>query len=108
MIPTTEGSTNPITSSLRILIEIPIFLPGDGPVNICDNKLLVFVDEEVGEEDDFAMKVRHVVGCLVLPRLDREFLAALFLATLFKFVLARGGGFGKPSKTPQEHGGCSL
>ena len=57
-----------------ILFSTFFNLPGDGPVNISDNKLVVFVDEEDGEEDDLAKEVGHVVGCLVLPRLERIFL----------------------------------
>ena len=56
-----------------ILFSTFFNLPGDGPVNISDNKLVVFVDEEDGEEDDFAKEVGHIVGCLVLPWLEREF-----------------------------------
>ena len=41
-------------------------LPGDGSVHICDNELLVFVDEEDGEEDHFPVEVGDVVGCLAI------------------------------------------
>ena len=55
-------------------------LPGDGSIHICDNQLLVFVDEEDREEDHFAVEVGDVVGGL-----EMEIILAGYMWTIFEF-----------------------